>query len=458
MNPDVLIVVDNSNRELVGTLLLQHYLNELGLSSQLCSRLVMVESFNRFHPKAMILPHALSDACPELAKRTFLFVLPSESGNMQRELVRRTMQGTASMWCQCNSIDLFFSWGEQMTDWLIEDKIYPEERICTTGSPSTDHWLLPSNRKINHKIGLTTTFRALSNNLGYMANAVDWIYRTEKNGGNGNYYESPEHVEVWIYWEAAFIRLICNMVEQVIIPEKLNLEIRPHPGENKRPYQWLTKVSSGLVKPVKEGVISEWLERIDLLLTYMSATGIDGYVKRLPIISLKNVLNQDALSRIPKWFNYDYYNFFWQLDHIDQIKEYADAAERGELPLAEDEHSLNEFIRLHFQYPRTKPSALFVAESIKTFIENNKQRPFKPLISGGDNSLIIKGLKKIVKYNPEAYLLLQYLRGYYPPPSYTYLSFKWKEFARAKATVRKIINSYKESSRKNDQKNTVVPA
>lgn len=458
MNPDVLIVIDNSNRELVGALLLQHYLNELGLSSQLCSRLVMVESFNRFRPKAMVLPNALDKSCPELAKRTFLFVLPSESGNSQRGLVRDIMKGNPSSRCQCNSIDLFFSWGEQMTEWLIEDQIYPVDRIRTTGSPATDHWLIPINKKINKKIGLTTSFRVLSNNQGKLTNAVKWIYLAEVAGGDGSYFKPPEHSEVWIYWEAAFIRLICNIVETVIIPNELNLEIRPHPHEIMLPYLWLTKQSQGMVQPVKKGVISEWFGQVDVLLTYMSASGIDAFVKGLPIVSLKNVLNQDALSRIPSWFNYEYYKYFWQLDHIDQIKEYAEAAFRGELPLAKDEEVLKQFVLSHFHYPRNKPSAMIVAESIKDFIENNKRRPFKPLIAGGDNSQIIKGLMKTLKYNPEVYLLFLYLRGHHPHPRFTYLSFKWKEFARAKATVQKIINSYKESSKSNDQKNTVVPA
>lgn len=446
MKSDVLLVVDGSSRELTGIMLLQYYLKKLGLSSRICSLLTLRHSFNQCHPRSVVLPNAGNSLCSALSERSFVFVMSSESGNGQRSQVRGTILGGPNYRCYNEYCDHFFSWGEQMTEWLIEDGAYSKDKISTTGHPATDHWLIKINRTPQKKIGLTTTFRALSNSLGGMPNAIEWIYNAELFGDDGTFYRPPQHAEVWIYWEAAFLRLICNIVEKIVKVHSLNLEIRPHPVEKVKPYKYLTKKSNGLVQIDKGGSISEWFEKINILFAYMSASALDAVVQGVPVVSLQNILNQDALKCIPTDFHYDYYKYFWQLNNLDQIKEFSDSAFSGNLPIAADEEGIRKYILRNFYYPREKPSSLLIAEKIKEIIENNKSRKFAPIGSGKNKYTSNLFIDHILNFYPEltihAYYLYFKLNLGNWDPRFTYIKWKQRELCRAKQTMQKVINFY----------------
>lgn len=449
MNTEVLLVIDNSRRELVSVLLIQHYLQKLGFSSQICSRFILTHAFNKFRPKVVILPNAGDPLCESLSKCSFVCILPSESGNGQHSQVLGIMKGTVKYRCYTEYVDLFFSWGKQMAEWLSEDGVYTKEQIQVTGNPATDHWLLPAKKRLSGKMGLTTTFRTLSNTTGGLKNAFERIYKIENCGGDGTYYISPEHAEVWIYWEAAFIRLICNIVDDIVIPHKVRMELRPHPFENKRPYEFLVQQSRGLVQVTKEEVISDWFQNIDLLVTFMSGSSIDAVVRGLPVVSLKNVLNQDALSRIPKGFLYDYDQYLWQLKSLEQIKEYSLEAFKGSLPVAREPEKLKTYIQKHFHFPRKKPSALLVAESITDLLENNRHRKFKHLHTSSSVKTRINTVLKHMPYSTELVMGYKWLDDYLEKRDATratYLPWKWKEISKARDAAAKIVAFYEENS------------
>lgn len=445
---DVLLIIDNSCRELEGILLIQHFLSKLGLSSKICNPFNLIPAYNKYQPKAIVFPNAGHPIIETLSRSVYIFVLPSESGNGQKNQVLSTHRGTNSYHCYTECVDHFFSWGEQMKEWLIESGAYPRDHISATGHPATDHWLIPMKRVPNQIIGLTTTFRALNSSHGRKCNFIRFIYEIEKNG-IPSYYEPPEHTESWFYWEASFIRVICNFITDVAIPNALRLQLRPHPLENIKPYLYLTKLSNGLVKAVKQGPISDWFQNIDLLLTFMSGSSIDAVVRGLPVVSLKNVLNQDALSRIPKGFIYDYDQYFWQLESFEQVKEYARDAFKGKLPVSPQREKLDDYIYRHFSYPRKKPAALLIAERIREILSNNKRRAFKRFSSSNP---LKSSFQRVLHAWPDFYLVMTFLRTKlaelkgntgFRAMYVTYQPWKRSEILKAKETAGRIIRAYK---------------
>lgn len=452
MNTDVLLVVDNSERELVGIFLIKQYLRELGFSSKICSRFTLTQAFHKFRPKTIVLPNAGFSRCQGLMERCFVCVLPSESGNGQHAQVLGIMKGSPTNKCYTGYVDMFFSWGEQMTKWLVEEKVYSKERIRTTGHPSTDHWLLPVQKKLNRKAGLTTTFRMLSNSMGGVTNAIKWIYQAEKSGGDGSFYLPPEHAETWIYWEAAFLRLICNILDYIVIPHNIRIELRPHHIEMKEPYEFLVKQSKGLMQVFKEGTISEWFQNIDVLLTYMSASALDAVVKGFPVISLKKILNQDALQRIPYGFRYDYYDYLWQAESLDQLKEFIEDAFWGRLQVSPNPDYLKEYIYRHFHFPRKKPSACLVAEGIADLMENNRPRKFRPLHDSSSVKFWLYTTLNYVPYSTELVMGFRHIEDYFRGinasggPRRTYLPWRWRNMFKARNSASKIFSSCKDGS------------
>jgi hypothetical protein len=436
---DVLILVDCSSRELVGSLLVRHYLAELGLTSKICSKLLWNHYFNKYQPKAVLFPNGGSPSCKVVYDKCFTFVMPSESGNGQKKQIINIHAGTSLCPCDTAYTDLFFSWGEQMTEWLVESNAFKRGQIVTCGHPSTDHWMLPSTSQGKKLIGLTTTLRFCG-----QQDFIKWIYHAEYRGGDGTFYSPPEHAESWIYWEASFIRTLINIINDVVIPNRLRCELRPHPFEIESTYKYLTERSDGLVQIKKEGTISEWLENISALFTFMSASAIDAVVKGVPVVSLKNILNRDALNRLPKGYIYDYYQYFWQIDSLEQFNEYSQAAFAGQLEPAKDMDRLKEFIFKHYNYPRCKPSSKLIAESIADFICNRKPKVFKPLYNITDSSFK-KMAKKIVTLYPELvidYILIKRLvTSAGDDPRFSYISWKIQENIKAIKFVKRFIEA-----------------
>lgn len=451
MTTDVLIVVDSSARELVSALLIQHYLRQYELEVKICSRLVWRICCNKYRPKAVVLPNAGAPNCSSVANSCFAFVLPSESCNGQKRQILATHvgthSGTSSYRCDTEFADIFFSWGEQMSEWLIESGAYRPEQIVTTGHPATDHWMLPKTGGRTETIGLTTTFRVLNNVTSGPRNFFKKINHLEMYGGDGTFYAPPEHAETWVFWEASFMRLMVNIFHEAIVPHNIKCQIRPHPFENQRPYDFFRKLTNGGTAVEKKGTISEWLENIDVLFTYMSGSGIDAFVQGTPVVSLKNILNRDALERIPKGFMYEYFDWFWQIDSISQLNEYARAAFKGELAPAADMERIAEFVRMHFSYPRKEPAAQRVAAAIKDYLENNKARQFKP-VSMPYHTPLQKGLLKGLTLYPE--LAIDVMRLKYLlklddyDPMFTYISWKFRENAKANSTFKALISSWQD--------------
>jgi hypothetical protein len=332
-----------------------------------------------------------------------------------------------------------------MTQWLVESGAYSSAQIVTSGHPATDHWLIQNERKCRHRVGLTTTFRVLSNSVGGSQNFIKWIYETEYGGGSdGSYFSPPEHAEAWIYWEAAFIRSIANIVHEVLIPNSINCQIRPHPFEVKKPYKFLTEKSGGLVQIEKKGSITDWFDNIDILFTYLSGSAIDAFVKGLPVVSLQKILNPDALNRIPKGFIYDYYEYCWQLESLEQIKDYSHDAFEGKLEPARNMGAFHEYVYNHFKFPRKRPSAFLVAEAIAEFLNNNKPRTFR-LVESKKSSFIKKWAKYAMKLYPETMIDYMFLKKILNideySPLFTYISWKIVENMEAKVTAKAIIET-----------------
>lgn len=450
---DVLLIIDNIYRELAGILLIQHFFkNQLGLSSKICSRFNAIAAYNKYQPKAVVFPNAASPIIEEMSKRSYVFILPSESGNGQKTHVLSINMGTRRYPCYTEYVDHFFSWGKQMTEWLIESGAYSRDRISSTGHPATDHWLIPTKKSLTQKIGLTTTFRALSGSAK-QRNLIKMIYETEIYGGEGSYYLPPEHAESWFYWEASFVRVICNLVTQVVIPNSLSVELRPHPFEQKHPYLYLTRQTKGLVNITKEGIISEWFQNVDLLLTFMSGSSIDAIVTGLPVVSLKNVLNKDALSRIPEGFLYDYDQYFWQLQNLEQVKEYCQDAFKGKLPIAREPEKLKDYIYRHFHFPRERPAALLVAEKISDFLKNNPPKKFRLFHTTSSAKFRLYTALKYIPFSTALVMGYRYIEDYFQGinatggPRVSYLPWRWEKKIKAKRTVEKIIQTYKSTQK-----------
>lgn len=371
MSRTVLIAVDNAKRELVGCLLLADYLRDLGVRSIICSVMAFSEYYARYRPEAVVWPNTAWDLS-ETAKTSIILVLPSESCNGQPDQVAMH-SGTLENPAYPKPVDRFFCWGPSMKEILLETGKWHEDQLVVTGSPATDHWLLPlpADKGDRPHVGFTTTFRALSNAAHpAKTNYFEWIDQAERSGGDGTYYVAPEHAESWLLLEGSIARVMIGLVRTLAVDRRERMEIRPHPLELEIRYRYLSAISQGRVSVTKRGTISEWLDTISLLFTFMSASALDAVVRGVPVVSLTGLLDPDVLRKMPRRFRYTYEDMLWQMNDLADAVEYVELAARGKLEPCRDQHGIERFLAEHFAFPRRRPAAEQVAIEIKSILDD----------------------------------------------------------------------------------------
>ena len=372
--PLVLLVIDLSKRELFGSLLLKHFLESLGNRALICNSSDVSDFYDYYRPDAIVYPNALSDFS-DLANDSLVFVLPSESGNGQRDQILSTHGGTPAACVFPKGVTRFFCWGLGMKDILMESGTWSNEQLIVTGSPATDHWTMPLNKaEMNSRaIGITPSLRALSNNTPpKKMNYYQWIDQTEQYGANGNYFRRPEHAESWLFFEASFARAMCSLIRELSVAGDEKTRIRPHPNALIGRYKYFKEISGGKVTVSKAGTISNWLERTLVLFTFASASSLDAIVRGVPVVSMRGLIDPDALRKIPVDFHYPYEEMLWQLDTVAQAQDYIGRAKGRKLDVCSNTDGLKRFLAEYFSYPRSKLAAEQIAEEIDTLLRNTK--------------------------------------------------------------------------------------
>ncbi|PPR13009.1 MAG: hypothetical protein CFH37_01740, partial [Alphaproteobacteria bacterium MarineAlpha9_Bin7] len=354
----VLVAIDQSKRELIGAYMLEHCLSSMGMRTIPCSHVDLEHYYARYNPDAVVLPNAFYDSS-NIAINSLVFVLPSESANGMPDQVLNTHGGAADL-IYSEPVTRFFCWGTGMRNVLLETEKWRPEQLVVTGNPSTDHWLLPSRKNAVEEsvIGLSTTFRSLSGNTpARKTNLLQLIDSIELEGSNGSYYDFPEHAESWIFFEASLARVVAGILRALSVERLERAEIRPHPLESDWRYDFFHNISDGRINVVRTIHMTEWLANVSVLFTYLSASALDAVVRGVPVVSLKGLVDTDALRKIPDAFSYPYDDMLWQIHDFDQAIEYVELAREGKLPRCRDDKRFREFILHEFAFPREFPAA-----------------------------------------------------------------------------------------------------
>ncbi|MBF0531662.1 MAG: hypothetical protein HQL23_01030 [Candidatus Omnitrophica bacterium] len=445
---DVLVVIDNRFREMVPSFLIRHYLRQQGLTCAFCSRFSMWGAFNRLRPRAVILPNPGEPYIAELIKRAFVFILPSESGNGQTGSILAFFKGNVHYQTYSQQADRIFSWGPLMTDILRDNHIAAKEKIIMTGNPITDQWFIKPRPKKNKILGLTTTFRVINSSLGPVKN-IFRAMREHENEGAGVYFMPPRHMETWFFYELSYVRLLANLIDQVVIGRDIHLEIRPHPSEKAEQYDYYRQVTGGRCCAVKSGSIVEWLQGIDVLATYLSTSAIDAIVRGIPVVSFKKLLNPDALAMMPAHYDLDYNGWLWQPATLEEFTEMVAAGFAGKLEITPFKTQFLKSIFDKFYFPRPRLASQNIAEEIAVFLGRETPRPFSYLPARNP-----QGIKKIahrvlphIPYSENAYLLLYSLQNFLEKDpisgavGISYFPWAWESLLTAGRTSRQIIEA-----------------
>lgn len=252
----------------------------------------MAMTYNRFRPDVVVLPktHKIV-GLGEIHRGSVVILAQAESfvgsedsfkylsGNLKKEFV-----------------DLVCCWGPFDYDFYTNNGMFPPERTFITGHPIIDSWYLPHrNLRQNESpvVGITSSLRAFTHKaLGSRPNPIASIIGIEEVGDSG-YFLPPYHAEDWVAFEAAWIRIVYQIIKG---NPDIRFRLRPHPLENSRNYKTFERFPNLTVD--SQGHIADWLSSVNVLCSSFSGSMLDGYFRRIPVVSLRNLIPEHILSSI----------------------------------------------------------------------------------------------------------------------------------------------------------------
>lgn len=363
----ILYIVDNAAREQLGAYLVKRELELRNCEVHLASRYVISTAFNMFQPDLVVLPklHKVPEL-NEIAKNAYVALLSAESFTGSAQTTILSYKG----FDESNAaVDVRFCWGEFDRDVLAREKLFPSEKLIVTGHPMTDPWYAPNTRKESKKrpiIGIASTIKVLVNAFGER-NFVKLVESVECNrdaDGRSIYFDPPNHAEWWVAFEAAFIRLMINVADR--FPQH-DIHIRPHPTERASDYLELTRNRPN-VKICEGGDIVDWLEGIDILLSYISTSQIDAFVRGKRVISLKGLFPDWIIAGLPARLHLDIDDMFPAPTSLDELERLIVESQAAPVDAAA------KFVRNVFNFPSERRPSVRIAEALLNFLVDRPPR------------------------------------------------------------------------------------
>ena len=288
----VLLVIDSFDREFLAVRLLAAALDRHGMVTRICSRPVLGMTYNRFRPDVVVLPKTHKIPELEAIHRSSVVLLAQAESFVGSEDSFNYLSGNLKK----EFIDVVCCWGPFDYDFYLHSGFFTREQAFVTGHPIIESWYLAPERGARQKapvVGLTTSLRAFTHKAnGPHPNPIASIIGIEEVGDSG-YFVPPYHAEDWVAFEAAWIRVIYQLVKE---NPDIRFSLRPHPLENPVHYKVFEKFTNLAVDP--HGHIAEWLGTIDVMCSMFSGSMLDGYFRHLPVVSIRNLIPARILGGI----------------------------------------------------------------------------------------------------------------------------------------------------------------
>ena len=289
----VLLVVDSFDREFLAMRLTTAALEKRGVEVRLCSRPILGMTFNRFRPDVVVLPKTHKIVGLDAIHRSSAVVLVQAESFVGSEDSFKYL----SAHLRKEYVDLVCCWGPFDHDFYTQNTVFPADRVHVTGHPMIESWYLPTAAQktsfSSPVVGITSSLRAFTHKAhGSRINPFKSIIGIEEVGDSG-YFLPPYHAEDWVAFEASWVRIVYQLIKE---NPDIRFRLRPHPLENPVHYKEYERFPNLMVD--SRGHIAEWLTSLDALCSSFSGSMLDGYFRRIPVVSIRNLIPARILAGI----------------------------------------------------------------------------------------------------------------------------------------------------------------
>ena len=311
----VLIVIDSFNREYLSMKLLEAALESRGAKVRICARQILAMTFNRYKPEVVVIPKTHKITELEIIHKSSVVVLAqAESFSGSEDAFLYFSKNIITKF-----VDIVNCWGDFDRKFYTENKLFSADQIFVNGHPITESWYLHSPQTANTAkpvVGIAMSIRGLTHKANGRNPSPIALVMSVEDAGDSGYFIPPYHAEDWISYEAAWIRIVYELIKQ---NTDIKFVLRPHPLEDPIHYQPFLKFDNVAINTGCH--ISEFLSSIDVLCSAFSTSMLDAYFRQIPVVSLKNLIPNRILECIhPSQTGIPHDKYFRSPDSIAELR------------------------------------------------------------------------------------------------------------------------------------------
>lgn len=414
----ILILVDNSRRDLLPSLLLKDKFEDNNCVVSLCNKRNFLLKIREFKPDAFLASRGDLPFLSDIAKVCKLYIIPSEGARLTPETMKSVFMGRmhnekhydmrGNVIYGYDFISKVYLWGDRTRKFLLSTKLFTEKQLVNSGNGRLDVYrykkiedekLLPKE----FTVGIAFSIKSLSPFHGSV-NYLKVIHGLFNKTTALQFPMVPKgrHYEDYVWRDFAIARKMIELVLNIIEKTTYKIKFRVGPFENINDYKFLQELYPDriIIQNPSEQLI-DFLSQINVMLTCWSTTGLEAILKDIPVIAIPYLIDKEHLfSHIePKPNGFDtFLKIYYTPESIDEAMELIKSVKNNELEIVPDIEFYRNFIQDVYNWPMEVSTTKFIVDDILNDIEENPIQN-KNDVSSFEYSSRIQKLVKIMPFS-----------------------------------------------------------
>lgn len=387
MRPRVVILVDNSRRDLLACRLLQDEFLSRGVDARLCSKRGNIMELRRTRPDAYISSRGDFPWLQELSRCCNVYVVPAEGARLTNETMTAVFTGRAGDgWKDDFGPDSFdfirrsYLWGSETQDVLLGTGLFKPERLMVTGNVRFDSYMhrkprpAPAGGKL--RIGVAFSAKTTSAFNGRLQHAKTFYEFDERHLEKLSLVPPGRYLEDWMWRDLVALRRMMQVTRRLVETTGHEIVLRVGMQEDVQDYLFLRDKAPDRVEVQDHrGQLYDFFSDIDVLLTCSSTVGVEALAMQVPVIATLFTVDRDhLLAHVdPRTNGFDILERIYHSPRTDEgVFALLDQAAKGDLPLTPDPAFLADFLKRLYDWPMARPAAAVIADDV---IADIRERP-----------------------------------------------------------------------------------
>ena len=404
----ILILVDNSRRDLLPCVLLKLKFEELGCNVELCNKRNFKIIFRKFKPDAFLITRGDFPFIREMSKVCKIFLIPAEGARLTPETMKSVFLGrmhnkksydqTGDVIDNLDFLDMVYLWGDRTKRFLVSTGMIKSEKLKVVGNGRLDVYrdnrVAKERKDHDFTIGIAFSIKSMSVFEGRV-NYLKLIFGFFDATKSMQFPMVPEgrHYEDYVWRDFAIARKMLEVILSIIYNTNHKIKLRIGPFENPNDYKFLTEEFPGriFIQGPSEQLV-DYLNQVDMLITCWSTTGLEAVLMGKPVIAIPYLIEKEHLLRhvepVANGFD-SFLKLYYTPYTIEEVLMRIQQTALKELDTVSDKEFFEEFIKDVYNWPTDKSTTDLIVSDILNELSNNsrikisdfsKYAPFSPMV------------------------------------------------------------------------------